>query len=110
MLDWCKKWPVLLVAAVFAALVGIVDPIREMMTEDDGWAYARSVEYLLKTGHYRLDAWSAANMPVQIYFAAGLAHVFGYSMSLLRVCTLILFFSGAIAFCCILRDFDIPGS
>ena len=32
-----------------------------------------SVEHLLKTGEYRLDAWSAANMPVQIYVAAGLA-------------------------------------
>lgn len=110
MLDWYRKSPVLVVLAVFAALVSIVDPIREIMTRDDGWAYARSVECLLKTGEYHLDAWSAASMPVQIYFAAGLAHVFGYSMSLLRVCTLILCFSGAIAFYGILREFDISRS
>jgi hypothetical protein len=69
--------PGLLVIAALLARVAIVDPWREFMSEDDGWAYARSVEHLLATGRYRLDAWSAANMPVQIYLAAALARVSG---------------------------------
>ena len=56
---------------VFAAIVTIVNPFRELLTHDDGWAYARSVKHLLDTGEYRLDSWAAANMPVQIYLAAG---------------------------------------
>lgn len=93
----------LLVAAAVLAAVLIVDPMREFMSQDDGWAYARSVEYLLRTGEYRLDAWSAANMPVQIYLAAGLAKVFGYSFSLLRISTLLLLVGGLAALYGLLR-------
>ena len=83
-----RRGPALLIVAALLCAVVIVDPVREFMSQDDGWAYARSVEHLLRTGEYRLDAWSAANMPVQIYLAAGLAEMFGYSLSLLRVSTL----------------------
>lgn len=78
-----------LAGAVVLALA-IVDPFREFLTQDDGWAYARTVERLLATGEYRLDDWAAANMPVQIYLTAGLAEVLGYSLSLLRLPTLAL--------------------
>src|SRR5438552_1400359 len=80
----------LILAPALAMAIAIVNPLREFLSQDDGWAYARMVEHLLKTGQYRLDAWSAANMPVQIYLAAGLAKVFGYSLSLLRIATLLL--------------------
>ncbi|MET4666420.1 hypothetical protein [Sphingomonas sp. PvP056] len=79
---------VFLLGIVLAAAL-IVNPLRELLTWDDGWAYARSVENLLTTGRYQLDQWSAANMPVQIGVAAGLAKVFGYSLTLLRLTTLI---------------------
>lgn len=78
---------VLLIGAVLAAAV-IVNPIRELLTWDDGWAYARSVFTLITTGRYQLDQWSAANMPVQIGIAAVLAKLFGYSFTLLRLTTL----------------------
>jgi 4-amino-4-deoxy-L-arabinose transferase-like glycosyltransferase len=93
-----KQGALLLVIAVFATIVAIVNPARELLTQDDGWAYARSVKHLLETGEYRLDSWAAANMPVQIYFAAGVARIFGYSLSTLRICTLLLYLGGAIAF------------
>ncbi|HJR89265.1 MAG TPA: hypothetical protein VJ782_03800, partial [Aeromicrobium sp.] len=65
----------------------LVDPFGEFLPDDDGFAYARSVQYLLHSGEYKLDAWSAANMPVQIYVAAGLSKVFGYSLDLLKLTT-----------------------
>ena len=72
---WRAAWIAFLVLApALAVAIAIVDPLREFLSQDDGWAYARMVEHLLKTGQYRLDAWSAANMPVQIYFAAALAN------------------------------------
>ncbi len=98
MLHFEGRRPLLLVVVVFAAMIAIVNPFREMLTQDDGWAYARSVKHLLDTGEYRLDAWAAPNMPVQIYLAAGFARIFGYSLSLLRISTLLLFLCGAIAF------------
>jgi hypothetical protein len=93
-----------MIAGTALAAIAIVNPFREFLSQDDGWAYARSVEHLLRTGQYRLDSWSAANMPVQIYFAAGLAKVFGYSLSLLRISTLALFLVGLSAFLALLCD------
>ena len=97
----------MIVAALLCAIV-IVDPVREFMSQDDGWAYARSVEHLLRTGEYRLDAWSAANSPVQIYLAAGLAELFGYSLSLLRASTLLLLTAGLVALYGLLRRGSLP--
>ena len=92
----------LLLAAV------IINPLREMLTADDGWAYARSVEHLLQTGQYRLDAWSAANMPVQIYLAAGLSKVFGYSLSLLRLITIGILAVALASFYGLTRELSTP--
>ena len=89
--------------AVFGTAVCLVGPNRELLTQDDGWAYGRSVDYLLRTGSYHLDQWSAANMPVQIYMTAGLARVFGYSLILLRWTTLSLFACLTASFYLILR-------
>ncbi|MEO9190557.1 MAG: hypothetical protein ABI224_11255 [Acetobacteraceae bacterium] len=100
--------PAGLVAAALLCAAVIVNPIREFMSQDDGWAYARSVEHLLRTGEYRLDAWSAANMPVQIYLAAGLAKLVGYSFSLLRISTLLLLGAGLSALYTLLRRLSVP--
>jgi 4-amino-4-deoxy-L-arabinose transferase-like glycosyltransferase len=108
--DWKRQRPLLLVIIVFAAIVTIVNPFRELLTHDDGWAYARSVKHLLDTGEYRLDSWAAANMPVQIYLAAGLSKVFGYSLSLLRISTVLMSLCGVIAFYRILKDSGSDGA
>jgi hypothetical protein len=97
---------VLLFLALLAA-VFFINPIREMVTEDDGFAYARTVQHLLETGEYRLDSWSAANMPTQIFFATGLAKVFGYSSGVLVVSTLIMLAFSLCVFYLFLRDFGL---
>ena len=74
---WRAMAPLAGVAVCLLLAVVIINPFREMLSLDDGWAYVRSVEHLLRTGQYRLDAWAAANMPVQIYLAAGLSKIFG---------------------------------
>lgn len=100
----------LLVIAVFAAIVSIVNPFRELLTQDDGWGYARTVKHLVETGEYRLDSWAAANMPAQVYIAAAMARIFGYSLSLLRISTLLLYLAGAIAFYRLLYELGSSGS
>jgi 4-amino-4-deoxy-L-arabinose transferase-like glycosyltransferase len=79
-------WIVLL---VFAGAIVFINPIREVLTDDD-FAYALMVRRLLGTGQYVLHDWAAANMPVQIYAGALLAKIFGYSFTTLRTSTLIL--------------------
>ncbi len=95
------------ILAVLFAAICIVDPLREFMSQDDGWAYARSVEGLLATGRYTLDAWSAANMPVQIYLAGAAAELAGYSIGLLRFTTLGLLCAGLLSFHAMLRDLGV---
>lgn len=95
--------PAVLVAGLLLAII-VINPFREMLSVNDGFAYARSVLYLLATGKYRLDSWSAANMPVQIYLAAGLSKLIGYSLSLLRCTTLTLLAVGLGSFYALLRE------
>jgi hypothetical protein len=64
MKDTKKRWPPVVVIVAFVIIAVVVNPLRELLTQDDGWAYARSVKHLLDTGEYQLDSWAAANMPV----------------------------------------------
>lgn len=103
----CKCPGLWFLLLLFVLVVGFVNPVREMMTGDDGWAYALSVRHLLATGEYRLNNWATANMPTQIYLGALLTHVFGYSFTLLRFSTIILLLVGLIALYHLLRDFNV---
>jgi 4-amino-4-deoxy-L-arabinose transferase-like glycosyltransferase len=102
--------PAFWLVLVFVILVTIVDPAREMLTRDDGWAYARSVRHLVQTGSYRLDHWAAANMPAQIGLAAAASHIFGYSLTLLRSITLALLLCGSLALYGLLRELGTEAS
>lgn len=84
---WREAAPVAGIAICLLLAVVLVDPFGEVLLDDDGFAYARSVRHLVQTGEYQLDPWSAANMPVQIYLAAGLSTIFGYSLDLLKLTT-----------------------
>lgn len=106
-----RRWrlhPSLIVASTLLVAVCVIDPLRGFMSQDDGWAYARSVQRLLATGDYRLDAWSAANMPVQIYLAAAVAKLFGYSFGVLRLSTLALLCAALWSLHALLRERDVP--
>ncbi len=96
--------PVFALVLVFIVLVAIVDPVREMVTPDDGWAYTRSVRHLVQTGSYKLDQWAAANMPAQIGLAAAASFLFGYSLTLLRCTTLAMLLCGTLALYGLLRE------
>jgi hypothetical protein len=95
-----------LLVLLFALVIVFVNPVREMMFGDD-WAYGLTVRHLLTTGQYKLHDWATANMPVQVYLAALLAHIFGYSFTVLHCSTLIVFLIGLIASYFLLRDFGV---
>jgi hypothetical protein len=102
--------PLVGITACLLLAAAIINPFREILTIDDSWAYARTVEHLIRTGDYQLDAWAAANMPVQIYLAGGLAEIFGYSLSLLRLSTVGLLALGLVSFYGLAREFGAPRS
>jgi len=93
----------LLLLLCFFLVVAFVNPLRQVMIQDD-WSYALTVRHLLTTGEYKLHDWAAANMPVQIYWAALLTRVFGYTFPVLYCSTLVLLLVGLIALYWLLRD------
>jgi 4-amino-4-deoxy-L-arabinose transferase-like glycosyltransferase len=104
---WRAMAPLAGISACLLLAALVIDPFREMLSVDDGWAYARTVEHLLRTGDYQLDAWSAANMPVQIYLAGALSTIFGYSLSLLRLTTIGLLALGLASFYGLARELGV---
>jgi 4-amino-4-deoxy-L-arabinose transferase-like glycosyltransferase len=104
---WRAMAPLAGITACLLLAALIINPFREMIYMDDSWAYARTVEHLLRTGEYQLDAWSAANMPVQIYLAGALSTIFGYSLSLLRLTTIGLLALGLASFYGLARELSV---
>ena len=100
-----RRFGLFMLLLLLVTAVAFVNPLREIMTADDGWAYSLSVRHLLNTGEYRLHDWAGVNMPVQIYWSAFFAKLFGYSFILLRLSTLVLLLVGVVSFYYLLQDF-----
>jgi 4-amino-4-deoxy-L-arabinose transferase-like glycosyltransferase len=104
---WPGPTPLAGIGACLLLAALVINPFREALTVADDWAYARTVEHLLRTGEYRLDNWAAANMPVQIYLAGALSKIFGYSLSLLRLSTVGLLALGVASFYGLARELGV---
>jgi 4-amino-4-deoxy-L-arabinose transferase-like glycosyltransferase len=95
---WLPSKGAMLLLLVLSGVALLLDPRRELLTWDDGWAYARSVATLLNQGRYTLDNWAAANMPVQIGLGALSSKIFGFSLTLLRLNTMAMLVVLALSF------------
>ena len=73
----------------------------------DDWTYAWSVGHFLGTGALRILEWSA-NYPVaQILWGVLWSELFGFSFAVLRLSTLLLAWTGLVAFYLTLREVEI---
>ena len=95
---WLPSKGAMLLLLVLGGVALLLGPRRELLTWDDGWAYARSVATLVNQGRYTLDSWAAANMPVQIGLGALSSKIFGYSLTLLRLNTMAMLVILALSF------------
>ena len=55
----------------------------------DEWSYAKSANAVAQTGHIVYNGWSTATLGWQLYSAAALIRIFGYSYQVCRVSTLL---------------------
>jgi 4-amino-4-deoxy-L-arabinose transferase-like glycosyltransferase len=92
-----SRWGPILVGALFIAAVVAVNPLRECPVRDD-WAYAETVQHLLNTHEYRLNAWLSANCPFQTMWGSAFCLVLGNSFQALRISTVVLALAGLAAF------------
>ena len=92
------------IAAPFAIGWAFVSPWQDVPVIDD-WAYAWSVEHLLKTGHLLVSDRSSIYPVVQILWGALFARLGGFSFGVLRLSTVILAVFGCWAVFLTLREF-----
>lgn len=94
---------VVAIASGWAALVAIVNPIGEVILNDDGqWAYA--VKSVLATGSLKLSPWTAPNLLSQVYWGVLFCLPFGFSHTALRLSTLTLALAALLALYGLLRE------
>ncbi|MBS1914144.1 MAG: glycosyltransferase family 39 protein [Bacteroidetes bacterium] len=92
--------------ALFAAMVAYVNPLRDVAVDDD-WTYTATVRHLVETGQYQLDQFSVPNMPFQIYTAALFSQAIGFSLSTVRLVTIVMAFIGLAGFYKLARENDL---
>jgi dolichyl-phosphate-mannose-protein mannosyltransferase len=73
----------------------------------DDWIYAWSVAHFLQTGTVRMLEWSAHYPVAQILWGALCSQLFGFSIGVLRLSTLVLAWAGLLAFYLMLRELEI---
>jgi Dolichyl-phosphate-mannose-protein mannosyltransferase len=100
------KAVVILLAAVWLAMIILVNPIGNYPLNDD-WAYGWSVMTLLKQGGFQLSDWTAVNLLSQVIWGALFCIPFGFSFTALRVSTLVLGLVGVLATYALLREMKV---
>jgi hypothetical protein len=101
-----SEWPLLLVLAAFAASACIVPTLSNIATTDD-WGYSRSVEILVHDGKLMVFSVVAATAVGQVLWGALFALVFGMSLGVMRLSTVVMVALGAIALYAILRQLGV---
>lgn len=96
------SFPVLL-ALLWMASILIVNPIGEFPLNDD-WAFAQGVYNLVEKGQLILGDWPAITLVAQLFWGALFCKIFGLSLTVLRISTLISSFIGVMAFYGIARQ------
>lgn len=92
-----RWWPFVAIAAPFAIGWLLVAPWQNVPVIDD-WAYAWSVEHLLKTGRLVISDRSSIYPIVQILWGSLFAWLHGgFSFGILRLSTVVLAFAGCCA-------------
>lgn len=97
---------VLLVLAAFAAAAFVVPTMTPVATTDD-WGYTRSVEILLDEGRLTVLPAVAATAVFQILWGALFGSVFGMSLGIVRVATVVMVALGAVALYAMARDLGV---
>jgi 4-amino-4-deoxy-L-arabinose transferase-like glycosyltransferase len=97
------RFAVLLIVFGWIAVAAIINPIGEMVINDDG-AYAYAVRSVLETGSLKLSGWGSPNLFSQVYWGALFCLPFGFSYTALRLSTLTLALAALLALYGLMRE------
>ena len=99
-------WPLLLIMACFAAAAVIVPTLTPVATTDD-WGYARSVEILYDEGRLTVFPVVAATAVFQVLWGTSFALIFGMTLGVLRLSSVVMMALGGVALYGILRELGV---
>lgn len=100
------NWPVLIPLVLFAIAAMIVPTMTNIATTDD-WGYTRSVEILVEDLHLRIFPVVAATAVGQVLWGALFAVIFGMTLGVMRLSTVVIVALGAVALYAILRQLGV---
>jgi 4-amino-4-deoxy-L-arabinose transferase-like glycosyltransferase len=103
------NWQVAGVMLLFASAAFVVPTLTPVATTDD-WGYTRSVEILVDEGRLTVLPAVAATAVFQIAWGALFATIFGMTLGVMRVATLVMVALGGLAFYGLLRELGIGRS
>lgn len=99
-------WPIG-VFALYGASAVVLPTLTEVSIHDD-WVYARSVETLVRDGRLEVLDPVAANLVSQTFWGSLFALVFGLSLGVLRVSTVVMVGLGGVALYALGRRLGVP--
>jgi hypothetical protein len=99
-------WPVLAVLAAFAATTFVVPTLTPVATTDD-WGYTRSVEILYHDGELKVFPVVAASAVFQVAWGWLFAALFGMTLGVMRVASVVMVGLGALALDALLRELGV---
>src|SRR5580693_8622641 len=83
------RMPAILCATIFALCEMLSRPYAEMGVSDD-WSYVRTAQLLGETGHIHYNGWATAMIGWQLYPAAALLKLLGFSFTAARLSTFLV--------------------
>jgi hypothetical protein len=83
------RMPAVLCAITFMLCEAISRPYAEMGVSDD-WSFIRTAQLLAQTGHIYYNGWAACMIGWQLYPAAALLKLFGFSFTAARLSTFLV--------------------
>jgi 4-amino-4-deoxy-L-arabinose transferase-like glycosyltransferase len=103
------EWPLLIALACFALAAVIVPTMTRIATTDD-WAYTRSVEHLYWDSKLVVFPVVAASAIGQIFWGGLFALIFGMSLGVMRLSTVVMVALGGVALYALLRQLGVSRS
>src|SRR3989304_8482313 len=81
-------------------------PLRDQIYGDD-FVYISTVRDFIQTGVLKVSEWSYASMIFQTFWGAAFSEIFGFSLKIMHLSTVVILYPGLIAFYLLLREFSV---
>jgi len=95
--------PILILILIYI-LLGVFLFSFENYPIDDDWSYIKAAETFHHTGKMQFTPWTAMSLVFQVWWGTSFTRLFGYSIEILRLSTLVISFLGLIFIYLLLRE------